>query len=264
MNKLQLILVSALAINSAMASAVQCAPDMQNVTILSSNKGHSLGLTLGYYVYKEPGLMALKGALAGITYTAVIPFSTHFFFKGDVSFAFGRHKYSSQRTGTHNNNPTYYHEMRPLFGKDLIFSQQALSPFSGLGYRFLHHDGYGTRTSTGHYGYHRTNTMIYIPVGFIHRFALNESSKIQTTIEYDHMIYGRQYSGIDVDNSGKGISHNQKKGFGARFSIEYHQSKWSIGPYITYWNIAKSDIQKGYIEPKNNTIEAGFKVAYTF
>ena len=264
MNKFQFILVSVFALNNAIAFENQCTSDVQHARILGSNKGHSLGFTLGYYAYKEPSLMALKGALAGIDYTATVPFSRGFFFKGDVRFAFGRHKYSSQSTGTHNNNPTYYYEMRPLFGKDFILSNQSISPFTGLGCRFLHHDGYGARSSTGHYGYHRTNTMIYIPVGLTHSFAFDEFSKIQTTIEYDQMIYGRQYSGIDVDNSGKGISHKQKKGFGARFSTEYYQNKWSIGPYITYWNIAESDVQKGYIEPKNNTIEAGLKVAYTF
>ena len=112
--------------------------------------------------------MALKGFLAGVDYTATVPFSKGFFFKGDVRFATGRHKYSSQRTGTHNNNPTYYIEMRPLAGKDFLLSTQ------------------------------------------------------------------------------------------------YHQNKWSIGPYVTYWNVAKSDVQKGFIESKNNTIEAGLKVEYTF
>lgn len=264
MKKNQLLLISAIALNTAMAEDSACSQRNENFDVLSSKKGHSLGFTFSYYSYKEPNLMALKGFLAGVDYTATVPFSKGFFFKGDVRFATGRHKYSSQRTGTHNNNPTYYIEMRPLAGKDFILSTQSISPFIGLGYRFLHHDGYGTRSSTGHFGYHRTNTMIYIPVGLTHRVALNESSKIQTTIEYNHMVYGRQYSGVDTDNSGKGIYHNQNKGFGARFSTQYHQNKWSIGPYVTYWNVAKSDVQKGFIEPKNNTIEAGLKVEYTF
>ncbi|MBT8515402.1 hypothetical protein G6727_08055 [Polynucleobacter paneuropaeus] len=56
----------------------------------------------------------------------------------------------------------------------------------------------------------------------------------------------------------------------------YQFAEWSVGPYITYWNIQNSNAVTQTItanrvnyrltayEPANNTVEAGIKVAYSF
>jgi hypothetical protein len=56
----------------------------------------------------------------------------------------------------------------------------------------------------------------------------------------------------------------------------YQFAEWSVGPYVTYWNIQNSNAVTQTItanrvnyrltayEPANNTIEAGIKVAYSF
>jgi hypothetical protein len=54
----------------------------------------------------------------------------------------------------------------------------------------------------------------------------------------------------------------------------FEQGKWSVGPFVHYWNIAESDkiatykngVPDGYVgyEPSNNTLEFGVKVAQLF
>jgi hypothetical protein len=61
-----------------------------------------------------------------------------------------------------------------------------------------------------------------------------------------------------------------------RLSSMYQFDTWSVGPYISYWNIQNSNAVTQTItvnrvnyrltayEPANNTIEAGIKVSYSF
>ena len=71
------------------------------------------------------------------------------------------------------NDPDWIFETRAVVGKDYLpRSGISLSPFAGLGYRYLYNDLRGT-TSTGAVGYQRYSQFLYAPVGLTSRFPVN-------------------------------------------------------------------------------------------
>ncbi len=66
----------------------------------------------------------------------------------------------------------------------------SLSPYAGLGYRYLYNDLRGT-TSTGEAGYRRYSQYFYVPLGLSSRFNVSGKWSVSPTIEYDYFITGR-------------------------------------------------------------------------
>ena len=182
-------------------------------------------------------------------------------------YAFGDVNYDSNGTGSMKGVDDWYTEIRALFGKDIELGSQVLAPFSGLGFRYLDNDLTGVST-TGATGYERSSNYVYLPIGAIHRFSLNANSLLETTLEADVLLYGKQKSykeGVTIENK-------QKEGYGFRLSSFYRQGPWAIGPYYNYWKISKSETElvtysNGSTlnwEPRNNTNEYGIKGSYSF
>ncbi|MDX8385109.1 MAG: hypothetical protein R8M11_01170, partial [Gallionella sp.] len=82
-----------------------------------SERINEIGLTMGRYSYKEPGLMSLQGLKAGINLriTMVNP-EWHRFITSEVRFAGGTVDYQSNGTGSSSGNPDWYFEGRVLLG----------------------------------------------------------------------------------------------------------------------------------------------------
>ena len=241
------------------------------VNQLRTHSGQEVGLSFSHYQYKEPDLMKLEGNKFGIDYTTTLMLDQNqeWFMKIAGRYAFGDVNYDSVRTGSNKGEDDWYTEIRALFGKDLDFGSQVLAPFSGLGFRYLDNDGAGITTTTGHYGYGRTSNYVYLPIGAIHRISLNANSLLETTLEADFLLYGKQKSYL----SGATIENKQKEGYGFRLSSFYRQGPWAIGPYYDYWKISKSETDTAmdtsgtqwiFWEPKNNTNEYGIKASYRF
>lgn len=241
------------------------------VNQLRTHSGQEVGLSFSHYQYKEPDLMKLEGNKFGIDYTTTLMLDQdqQWFMKITGRYAFGDVNYDSNGTGSSKGEDDWYTDIRALFGKDVDFGSQVLAPFSGLGFRYLDNDGSGVTTTTGHYGYMRSSNYVYLPLGAIHRFSLGVSSLLETTLEADFLVYGKQKSYL----SGATIENKQREGYGFRFSSLYRQGPWAIGPYYNYWKISKSetmgvyDTSGGYWifwEPRNNTNEYGIKASYSF
>lgn len=236
---------------------------------LRTHSGQEVGLSFSHYQYEEPDLMKLEGNKFGIDYTTTLMLDQNqeWFMKIAGRYAFGDVGYDSVDTGSMKGVDDWYTEIRGLFGKDLDFGSQVLAPFSGLGFRYLDNDLTGV-TTTGATGYGRTSNYVYLPIGAIHRFSLNANSLLETTLEADFLLYGKQKSyhkGVTVENK-------QREGYGFRLSSFYRQGPWAIGPYYDYWKISKSDKELviysnaivSYWEPRNNTNEYGIKASYRF
>jgi hypothetical protein len=138
-----------------------------------------------------------------------------------------------------------------LAGKDIDMGTYVLSPYTGVGYRHLFND----------LGYERTSDYTTFPIGLTHKVKLTDNSQLHTTVEYMHLL-----SGVQKVQLIQSIRMNQKNGYGLRFSMQKRQDKWSMGPTLTYWSLGQSELGglTPLYEPKNNTIEIGFKGAMHF
>ena len=245
---------------------------------IATQSGNTLGLTISGYQYKEPSLdVTINAPMIGIDYTGTYAFGNDWFVKADARYAYGPAKYTG--SGTQSNIPYSYYDLRGLFGYDFSFAELGgfvLAPYTGLGYRYLF-DNQGGQTSSGANSYNRSSNYLYLPIGVTHRMTINDVHKLETAIEYDYLIQGTQVSHLSQASSYlPDVTNQQSRGYGLRLSSMYQFAEWSVGPYVTYWNIQNSNSVTQTItvnktnyrltayEPANNAVEAGIKVAYSF
>jgi len=233
-----------------------------------------LGTEISYIKYKEPGVMEEKGMMYGIvgSYT----YRPKFMLRAEGRFAYGQVDYKN--SGTLDNIDDYILEFRGLGGYDFsVFTASTLTPYIGIGYRYLNDDMTGT-TSTGALGYERESNYLYSPIGVEIITPLKNDWSVGATLEYDYFWKGIQKSHLSDTGLGLGdIENDQNKGYGIRGSVKFQKKgeklDFVIEPFIRYWNIKKSEetaitysgtiIGYGY-EPKNNSTEIGCKLAVKF
>jgi hypothetical protein len=251
-----------------------------SMSSLKTNPGNEFGVTLSNYTYEEQvdgrDFMKIKSKKIGLNYTGTLLLRDASFLRADLNYATGKGDYSSSGTGTVTVQSDWYYDVRGLIGKDFNVASFIVAPYIGLGYRYLFDDARGT-TSTGATGYRRESHYVYIPMGFIHKMHLTDSARLETAIEYDRFIVGRQVSHLSDSTSGQqyyseDAHNNQNGGYGFRISSMYKTDTWAFGPYLTYWDIDRSNIieirgsaGRYFVnEPENQTTEIGIKVSYQF
>ncbi len=240
-----------------------------------TQSGNEFGVSLGSYRYEEPGLMSLQGVKGGfdLRTTKAYP-NRRTFLRGELRYAGGTVDYTSNGTGSSSGEPDWYIEGRAMIGNDWLLTNAAFSTYVGLGYRFLMNDGRGI-TSTGAAGYRRTSTYIYLPVGISYRTWLKSGNKIVGTFEYDNLLSGNQFTKLSDTGLGySDLDSKQNDGYGMKLRLSYVTPRWSVGPYLHYWNIADSEIKSryrygvpdGYVvwEPHNRTMEIGLDLSRPF
>ncbi len=241
---------------------------------LHMNGGNEIGLSLGTYKYEEPGLMSLQGAKVGLDLRSMLSFpDKHTFLRGEARYAFGTVDYRSNGSGSSSGEPDWYIEARVLVGNDWPQTNGIISPFVGIGYRFLLNDGRGL-TSSGYAGYRRASNYLYVPLGIVHRITLEDQAELVSTVEYDYLLSGKQFSKLSDTGGGYAdFSSKQGSGYGIKVSLMYATAQWSLGPYLYYWNIADSEVDtiyrngipEGYgMEPQNQTTEFGLQLRRPF
>ena len=237
-------------------------------TSLKTRPGMELGVTLSDYKYEEPSIdVTLKGYKTGLDFSAIGNTGGDWFMRGDAKYEYGKTDYTG--SGTKCCNPDWYYELRGTVGRDFEQATYSLSPFLGLGYRYLFNDSRG-RSSTNAAGYRRRSEYVYLPVGTAHRLRLESNARLTTTLEYDYLIEGQQKSYLaDTGIPGlRDVVNKQRSGHGFRGSMYYEKNNWSFGPWFQYWNIDRSDTASagsftGY-EPKNKTTEIGLRLGFRF
>lgn len=240
---------------------------------LKTETVNDIGLSFSSYQYQEPGLMSLKGSKIGLDLRTTKVLSNERFIRGELRYAFGTVDYTSNGTGSASGEPDWYIEARGLVGKDWAFNDMVFSPYTGIGYRYLFNDGRAI-TSTGHWGYRRESNYFYLPIGIIHRSSVKGEARLVSTLEYDHLLAGKQISRFSDGRQGHSdLTHKQTNGYGLKLSVIYEKDKWAIGPYAHYWKIGQSDTVPLYQngvpvaigwEPKNDTVEFGLKASQKF
>lgn len=238
---------------------------------LTTQTGNDIGLSLSSYQYQEPGPMSLKGSKIGLDLRTTKVLQNDQFIRGDLRYAFGSVDYNG--SGSASREQDWYIEARGLVGKEWVLNDAVFSLYTGFGYRYLFNDGRGI-TSTGAAGYRRESSYSYLPIGIIHHRALSDQARLESTLEYDHLLAGKQITSLSDTGQGfNDLTNNQSSGYGLKLSVMYQKSNWAIGPYAHYWNIGQSDTvllyQNGIPvliawEPENNTVEFGLKASRQF
>lgn len=234
-----------------------------------------IGVTVSSYDYQEPSLnVSLKATKLGVDYKGAVALEDDWFIRGNFGYANGRADYSG--SGTMSARPDWYYELRGMLGKDFDQESYVISPYVGLGYRYLFNDLRGV-SSTGALGYRRKSEYTYLPVGVTHYIKLESQAKLLTTLEYDYLISGQQTTYIsDAISLIADQVNKQRNGYGIRGSVYYEKNNWSFGPWFQYWNINQSASTSATVtllgvtynavfwEPKNKTTETGLRLGYKF
>lgn len=238
---------------------------------LLTRRGWEVGGQIAHYHYEEPNFAKLTGPRVGAVgaYTFANPSRVYTRIDGRISY--GSLKYEG--SGTRDNIPDSIFEARAVIGKDFLVSDSvALSPYIGLGLRYLYNDlrGYSVVGNTTYVGYRRYSTYAYAPIGLTVRMKTGDQWVFAPTFEYDAFLGGRQYSQLTDTGIGySDASNRQHNGYGYRASLMLESGRWAFGPWLQYWNIKDSDtvpigLGKVAMEPANWTREYGVELRYRF
>ena len=234
-----------------------------------------IGPEISYRVYKEPGVMKEEGWMYGLV--GSYAYHNKLMLKVEGRGNFGKVDYSN--SGNINNINDYVLEGRGFVGFDFLIAQvHSITPYIGVGYRYLNDDSSGRISTTGALGYERESNYLYSPIGLEINVQLGDKFYVKESMEFDYLWRGWQKSHLSDAIPGLNhITNIQHDGYGVRGSITFlivtDKIDFELGPFVTYWNIKKSDDETityygtpygfGW-EPKNNTTEIGFKITARF
>ena len=118
-------------------------------------------------------------------------------------------------------------------------------------------------------GYERESNYLYIPLGYQFDSSHKVGWSFGATAEFDLFLWGRQRTHwSDFNPVLPDIDYRQNSGYGYRVSLRFqHKSKdaiFTIEPFFRYWDIDKSEVELGTLEPANETLEYGIKLIWRF
>ncbi len=239
--------------------------------------GVELGTEISHIAYEEPDFMKDSGFMYGII--GSYAYHNIIMIKADGRLSYGKMDYSSTGTGEADNIDDYLAETRGVVGYDfLVYKILSITPYMGIGYRYLKDDSSGITTTTGARGYERESNYIYSPIGLEISVPFANDWQTGTMLEYDYFWWGKQKSHLSDAISGLGdIENKQTRGWGLRGAVKIEKRTkkidFIIESFARYWSIERSKkanitfagVAVGYgIEPKNNSIEYGVKLAWRF
>ncbi len=184
--------------------------------------------------------------------------------------------YRSEGSGEAVKEQHYAVETRAVAGYDYDFvCGTTVTPYMGLGYRYLLDDNGGRYTSTGNWGYDRESTYYYVPMGVEVVKPLSSKWSAQCRAEYDWFLSGQQRSHNEDDPNGnytQTLVNRQTDGYGARGSLKLFREGESLDfflePFVRYWHIEDSKLnctdETCGIEPNNRTHEYGLRMGVGF
>jgi hypothetical protein len=246
----------------------------------------TLGIEAMRYFYKEPDIYQDElarergavwtdstGYLFGINGSYCLTWKEMFFMQPEGRILYGKDDY---RTGikekvnskTKKEEPVWLYETRLIAGGKIpVMRKLTLSPYTGIGYRFKSDDSEELKTNQGTIlGYYRKSNYVYVPFGVYVDYAINNVWSVALKGEYDWMVKGWQYT-RSLTSSPR--TYKQPNGYGLKGEVSvsylYQKVRFSITPYINYWNIRNSKrFQNRGREPYNITFESGMRLGVTF
>lgn len=249
------------------------------------------------YFYKEPNIyqndlarelgavwMNDTGNLYGLNGSYRLTWKDTLFIQPEGRILYGKHDYRTGRkekvTGkTKNKIPVLVYEPRLIVGGKIpAMNKLTISPYTGIGYRFKNDDSEdvkyidlrpNVRRSHKVLGYYRKSNYVYVPLGASVDYALNDTWSLSLKGEYDWMLKAWHYDRNRNFIGDESKTFKQPNGYGfkgeASVSYLYNKVKFSVSPYLNYWNIRNSKrSHSGAREPYNITWESGIKLGMTF
>ncbi len=256
-----------------------------------------IGPELFYYAYEEPGVMEMDGWLYGVDARfswyhprlrrierasdepdappEITVRHEKIIFMAQGRYAQGETDYDGAlMDGTPYKvsgiDATTY-EFRLLAGYAPFVTETSYTAFYlGFGYRYKDDDA-----SFDPAGYKRESTYRYIPVALRHHREQAHGRYWTFSLEYDFFLSGEQVSDLRPFG-GPRLRNTQNDGFGLRAAVALSgttvQFGWTIEPFIRYWDIDDSEIVfvraadgvAAFLEPENDTLEAGLSVRLVF
>ncbi len=257
------------------------------------NNSLDIGFEAFDYSYREEGFMKIDGTMYGLRSeyehrfrkpyqvtsmeemgkTVIHP--TMFKVDARVSGMWDGH-YRSEGTGDAFDEKHYSYEVRTMAGYDYYLKNGfTVTPYIGVGYRYLLDDNGGKRSTTGHWAYDRESQYYYVPIGFDLARPLSERWRLKWNAEYDWFMTGQQKSHFEDDPDGvytQTLSNHQPSGYGARTSLKLSRQAEMMDlflePFVRYWHIEPSHVgcsdETCGIEPNNRTEEYGLRMGVNF
>lgn len=265
----------------------------------SSGRKHQFNVGTEYFYakYKEPDVMEQRGKLWGMNGAyAYRPNSGDLFYNSLVNtfgleslYASGDFKYEAEaasQAGLQIDKDNYMYELRGILGREYIYDNDVMMLYSGFGYRYLNDDEddkvFLLRGSTI-LGYERESNYYYIPAGFSFLRKWADNTAVKVMAEYDFFFHGKQISRFSDFNqyvspaqASPDVENTQDSGYGIRGSVNLAMALGPVDlfaePFFRYWHINDSEVvteqvlgsSGDWIEPKNETIEAGMKLGFKF
>jgi hypothetical protein len=262
---------------------------------------HSFDITsqLFYFKYREPPVVKHTGVWKGLEgqyeyrppegYFLHNPIFSMFAF--NALYAWGKHDYDADQG---NGDVVHLEDIdgamfegRLLLGKDYYGTKNSrITPYIGFGVKQLVDKGGDHLAIVNNHGYafyDRKETYLYFPIGFSAELQSVRPTGIDIGIngEVDVLYKGYQNTHLtDIDGiSGLGsedATFPQSQGIGLRGSIKFIKHFPSVDiyaePFVRFWHIKESKVRiinvqgvvSGYIEPENDTLEAGSKLGVRF
>ena len=197
---------------------------------------------------------------------------SRFFIRGDISLHWGTTRYDGGLQDAEGNSTPYQSD-----------SKEFISIFRGLGGAHVYqgrisrlslYGGFGTwgliNRTQGLGSYEREATYNYLPWGFgFETLGAAKNLALVMTAEYNYFLSGQTISHLEDANPNlPTIKHKQKDGSGFKITVGTHYFLSSITLltqiYHQAWDIEKSDVVSGFIEPKNTTKMSGLSVGVLF
>ena len=248
---------------------------------------HSLGLGLetSYFDYEEDDLMEENGFMYGVVGNYIYHSDNKLMININLKYSFGELDYDGHMVDYDGQTLTpitadtddWIVECRGLVGYDYVLNgKHLITPFIGIGYRYWNDD----IDTPG--GYEREIQYWYSPIGVKTVSPLSDKWTWGLSAEYDLFWGGKvksHLSDVDPGFNDPEVDQDFWDGYGLRFSVQFKRELTknyvlSIEPYITYWNIDKSDTETlsyygtptGYVlyEPENETIFYGLSLNFEF
>lgn len=230
--------------------------------------GWDIGWETSAITYEEPNVMKQDGVMNGISAS----FTNHqeTLARVDARYSWGTVDYTSNGTGEQSGVDDYLWEMRFLIGKDIYRGgDNFITPYFGFGYRYLNDNSQGRLTTTGHSGYEREANYYYSPIGIWGGKRVCGSWLVSAMFEYDLFWRGVQRSNLSGAISGlDDVENEQNDGYGCRASVRIMKDNTRyvlfVEPFVCYWDIDRSEIALGFVEPENTSLEYGLKIGAYF
>lgn len=239
----------------------------------------SIGTQMFQYTYDKPGYMEHKGWLSGISYSIAykpIVHNRRWLVKLDGIVATGQVDYSSENTGSMDDQENFMTDTRALFGysEHHPSKQMSVTLFSGLAYRYLSNESENRTTTTGSTLYDRHTYYYYSPIGGSITINEQENWALQATLEYDLFWSGIHESKLGYLAGYDDRTYDQNTGYGYRLSLAFQRKitsycRVSIEPFFRLWDIKDSEklmlTSVNYaFEPANKTSEFGLNISLLF